>query len=536
MPHPAVVFQPNARAGLQRGINQLTAAIRSTIGPYGRPTLVERSSRNFTPSLLDDGGTIARRINELPQRDADTGAMLLRNLLWRVVEDVGDGTATAALLFQEIFNSGTRYLAAGGDPMRLRRALERGLEIVLAELRAQATPISGREPLVQLAEAACHDLQLAEQLGEVFDIIGEHGVLEIRPGRGRTLGREYIEGAYWPAPLLSPTVLHDLSTNVLRFEHAGLLITDCEIEEPSTLLPVLERAQAMDLCGLIIIAQRISERALGLLLANREVLPTAVVRVPGTRPDEQMSALADLALLTGGRPLLQIAGQCVRHVRREDIGQARRAWVDQHHVGVASGAGTAHARRAQIAQLSGALAAATKPEQRAELQQRVGRLMGGAATLWIGGATETEIKTRSEQAERGAHVLRSALGSGVVPGGGSALLACLPILEHMRQNAADADTVAAFGMLAQALAAPFRAIAANAGYEPSEVLARARQAGKGGGLDVRSGQIVDMRQAGIVDSAGVVLAAARCAISSAALALTIDVVIHPGSPEIVTEP
>jgi len=530
-----VVFQPAAYRGLQRGINQMVEAIRPTLGPRPRIVAIDRIQKGKMPELLDDGGTIARRIIELPNRDEDTGAMLIRHLLWRLHEQVGDGTATAAVLFQSVYNQGVRYIVAGGNAMRLRHYLEKGARVILNELAGMTIHLQGQEPLAQIAESICYDPPLAQMLGEIFDIIGEYGRLEIRSGRGRELEREYVEGMYWERGLVSREMITDRTKFRTEMENAAILISDLDIEDPRQLLPVIAVAIEAELCALLIVAGKLSDSAIALLLTNKnpEQFQAIAVKTPGENVDEQAAALKDLAILTGGRPFLKATGDTLSRVKLQDLGRARRVWADSRNFGIVGGKGNPRLLRQHIAHLRAAFGRAEKPPVRRQLRQRIGKLMGGSATLWVGGATELEITARKELAERTAEALRGAVREGVLPGGGMSLLACRPALQQMLAQSTERDERAAYGMLIKAMEEPIRTIIANAGYDASEIMAEIKLTGPGHGFDVRSEQVVDMAQAGVFDVATVQKAAVHGAVAGAALALTIDVLIHHKRREVV---
>jgi chaperonin GroEL len=537
--NPQVVFQPQAYRGMQRGINQMVEAVRPTLGPLPRFVAIDRAADGRTPELLDSGATIARRILELPDRDADMGAMFLRHVLWQVHEKVGDGTATTAVLLQSIYNQGVRYLASGGNAMLLRRHLEEGMHVILNELTGMTAQVEGRRILAQVAESICYDRPLAKLLGEIFDIIGEHGQLDIRSGRGRELEREYVEGMYWDGGLLSREMITDHAKLRTEMHNAAILISDLAMEDPHQLVPILEMAHGAGIRALLIIATQLSSSVTALLLsASREPEKFQVVaaRTPGMTSTDQAMAMEDLAILTGGRPLVKIAGHTLNGVRLEDLGQARRVWGDHTYSGIVGGSGNPRALRAHVASLRSAFGRATDKDLRQKLQKRIGKLMGGSATLWVGGTTEAEIKVRRELAERTADALRGVVREGMLPGGGVSLLACHQPLQQRLEHSVDANERAAYQILIKAMEAPIRAILTNAGYDASEVMARIRLAGNGHGFDVRSGHIVDMAQAGIWDAAAVLKAAVHSAVSGAALALTTDVLVHHKKPQQVMEP
>jgi chaperonin GroEL len=306
------VFQPTTYRRVQKGIDQMVNAIRPTLGPLPRIVALERVHGNSRmPELLDDGGMIARRILQLPNHDEDMGAMFIRHLLWRMHEEVGDGTATAAVLFQSIYDQGVRYIVAGGNAMRLRHYLENGMRVILDELSGMAVHLEGKKRLAQIAESICYDPPLAKMMGEVFDIIGEYGRLEIRAGRSREIEREYVEGMYWGSGLTSRQMITDHTKLRTEMENVAILISDLRIEDQRQLLSTIEKLVRAEIRSLLVIASRFSESVTAALLAaSRDPAKFQViaVRTPGAS-DDQIAAMEDLAILTGGHPLAKAAGQ-----------------------------------------------------------------------------------------------------------------------------------------------------------------------------------------------------------------------------------
>jgi len=506
----------------------MVEAIRPTLGPRPRIVAIDRVLDDKMPELLDNGGTIARRIIQLPDGDEDIGAMLVRDLLCRLKEQVGDGTATAAVLFQSVYNEGVRYLASGGNAMRLHFYLEKGVRVILDHLTGMTVHLTGKEKLAQIAETICYDPPLARLLGEVFDIIGEYGRLEIRPGRSRGLEREYVEGMYWERGLVSREMITDHNRLRTEFENAAILISDLEIKAPRQLFPVLELAIKADIRSLLVVASKLSDGAIAFLLANKnpERFQAVAVKTPGYGKDEQAWALEDLAVLTGGCAFIKVAGDTFSRIKLQDFGYARRVWADRRNFGIVGGKGNPRALRQHIATLRTAFEQSDEPAAREKLRKRIGKLLGGSATLWVGGATELEITARQELAERTAKAMRGAIIEGVLAGGGMSLLACRPALQRMLDQSTDPDERAAYRILIKAMAEPIRTIIANAGYDASEVMTEIKLAGSGHGFDVTSGQVVDMAQAGIYDATTVQKSAVYAAIAGAAQALTIDVLVH----------
>jgi chaperonin GroEL len=530
---PRVVFQPTVSRGMQGGINQMIDLIRPTLGPHPRTVALERAtSRARTPEVLDDGGTIARRILALPDREEDVGAMYIRHVLWKLHEKVGDGTATAAVVFREIYNEGLRCIAAGSNAMRLRHFLYEGMDVVIGELTGMATQLEGKEALAQLAETLCHDPELARLLGEIFDIIGAYGRVEIRKGQTRELKREYVEGMYWEEGALSRRMYIDQEALTARLENPAVLITDLDIEDPRDLMPVLALAIEANLGSLLIVARKIGDSGLSLLASPRaqERLKMLAVKTPSPPGDAQAAVMQDLVMLAGGRFFTKATGDSIRRVKLEDLGRVRSAWATRFRWGIAGGQGDPRRLREHLANLRSAFERDTDSKTRKALQERIGKLMGGSALLYIGALTEMDLEARKELAQRTADAMRAAMRDGVVPGGGVALLSCCPALRERLEQSTELEERAAYRILLRGMEAPIRTIVGNAGFDPSVVMSEVGQAGPGHGFDVVNGQVVRMAEAGIYDAAAVHKSAVHSAVGGAALALTTDVVVHRARP------
>ncbi len=534
---PGVVFHPTAARALRAGAGQIVAAVRPTLGPTPRLVAVARPNGD-SPELLDSGAVIARRIVALTDRDADVGAMLARAVIWKTQEAAGDGTATAAVLFQALLDGGLRLVAAGFAPDVIRRCLERAGEATIAAMEAQGSPISGREQLTCVATTVCPDQPVARLLGEIFDVIGADGQLDVRSGTRRDCEREYVEGMHWPGGVHSALFIADAPERRTVVEECGILISDLDLTEPSDVLVIVERARAAQLKSLVILAQRLSDRAIGALLAIQHAagFRAIAVKSPGTGETERVVAMRDLALLTGGQPLARAAGDRAASVTAEVFGRARIAWADRDHFGIVGGQGDPRALRRHVAALRAAFRAEPDHERREVLRERLGKLLGGSATLWIGGATEAEIATRKSAAERAAHVLRGAVAAGVVPGGGTAFLACRDVLRCRRSASNDECERAALRVAIRALEEPTRTLIANAGRDAEPAIARLEAAGSGHVFDALTARVMPATEAGLLDPVAVATAAMRAAFGGAAQALTIDVLVHHRTPEIATRP
>ena len=481
---------------------------------------------------MDSGGEIVRRILQLADRTEDVGAMFLRECLWRLHLEVGDGASTAAVLFQSVFNEGVRYIAAGGNAMQLRKHLNKGMKVIIQTLTDMTVEVEEAEQLTGLARTICHDESLAEMLGAILADSGEFGRLEIREGNTGELRREQVEGMYWERGLMSRQMATD--QRLLRSElvDAAVLISDLEINDVRQLMPPLALIINAGIRNLFIVAQRISDNVIGFLLANNhpDRFQAIAVTTPGYGLD-QIGELQDLAVVTGGRPFIKVAGDTFEFARLQDLGRAGRMWADIHNFGVIDGGADPSAVASQLLTLFDSFEKAEDPVLREKLRKRIARLQGGSTTLWVGGGHADAIKARTELAERTTGLLREALMYGVLPGGGAALLGCRPALQRLLTGSTEADERAAYQILLRAIEQPMSTLTSNAGYDPHSILARVEQAGPGYGLDATTGQVVAMAEAGIFDVATVLKSAVFGAISSAALALTVDVLVQHRTPE-----
>jgi chaperonin GroEL len=530
---PGVVFQPKTSNGLQRGINTILNAVRPTLGPFPRYVAIESlMNRTYLPERLDSGGTIARRIIQLENRDSDVGAMYIRNVLYSLQEKVGDGTATAGVLFQSIFNHGLHYIVSGGSAMRLRYFMDRLLPALCAELDKMSIQLEGKEQLSGLANTITNDADMSRFLGEIFDIIGAFGRLEIRTGRSREIEREYVEGIYWDTGLVSREMITDKLSQRTSLEETFVLVCDMQIDEPVDLIPLLELCVEREIKQLLLVCSGMSDKALGLLLLkpNLEKVQITVVKAPGMSQPVKEGALQDMAILTGGRYITLSASETLNSVRYEDLGKARRAWAQMDNFGFVGGKGDPRKIRQHIASLRQGYNHLKEADDRKRAMERIGKLLGGSATLWIGDLTPTAVEQRRALAERAMEAMRGAMREGVVAGGGAALFALRPILQKALRDVTDPDEQAAYRILASALEQPMRVLISNAGKDLDEIMPLIKQAAPGIGYDVVQDRVVDMLQSGIFDATAVVKAGLIAAVSGATLALTTDVIVHRKNP------
>ena len=584
-PQERLVFQPDASLSLQRGINLVVDAIRPTLGPVTRTVAVSQAMDKKTPELLDKGGLIARRISGLPDPDADMGAMLLRQMLWGLYEDCGDGTATAAVIFQSVYNEGLKYIAAGGDAMRLRQCLEQYLDLVLASLEEMIAPVAGREQLAQLAECICHDRELAEKLGEIFDFIGEHGQLDVRRGHTRMIEHDYMKGMYWKRGAVSRAMLKGgKEPDRIVMNDCAILLSDLDIQDPADLLPVISMLMRAGAKALLLVGDKLSETVINFILNNKQPdkFRIVAVKTPGATDEERRAHLSDMAVITGAIPLFKAAGDTLatalerprphsKSLREGSVatpphkmggtstlqqpasdppslilgqgdrgrgetrrpsyfGRAKQVWVERTMFGLVSDREDQEELTEHLADLLELLEYATEKDAEAFLRERIGKILGGVAILRIGDALPARMDSRIAIAKETAKSLRSALRDGILPGGGVAPLACRDALATTPDPSDDSAARAARRILLRALEEPIRAICFNGGFDAAK-LAELADMPRGHGIDARSGDIVDVKKAGIIDAASMLEAALRGAVRGAALALTIDVLLHHARPE-----
>ncbi|MCY3978186.1 MAG: hypothetical protein OXG23_08805, partial [Chloroflexi bacterium] len=518
-----VLSQQDSREALKTGIDTLAGAVIPTLGPLTGPVALDDSTRAGSPELLDDGGTIARRILQLEDRDADVGAMLLRETLWRQREQYGDGAATAAALYQTVYAEGHRFISAGGNAMLLRQALEAGLKSMLDELRAQVRQIETPAEMERLALSVCGEPNIAAALADIFDVLGAHGAVEVQAG-GRDLGHEFFFGSYWESKVPSNIVFDGFIGERIELKNTAWLISDFELDDLSALVKLVTDVVQAGYASLVILAKSFSEQIIAAQGANSRMEDfTLIYLEPTGLVDEQEAALEDLALITGGRVLRTIAGQSVDAVARDMLGESELAWADRNRFGIiAGGAGDEVAIEDEIAALEAYYARSDDERRKQVLRTRIGRLRGGSAVVYAFGSSESEMRYHRELITRAIATLRSALLEGILPGGGGALLRCAKKLRQCYQESVDLHEKAAWQILMKAAQAPGRMLLSNAGHEaPGVVIDEIQKGANGAGYDLRAGRIVNMHEDGVVDSAAALLAAARNGIGGAALALTV---------------
>lgn len=536
MPKPGVLFPPEALHGLKEGFDQIANLLALTLGPAGGAIATDFKA-NREVERFADAATAARRILEVPGRAQNVGAMLVRNLVWRVHQDVGDGTATAAVLAQALLEEGLRVAMAGANPMIMREGIAQGLKAALQALEEMAVPVTDEEELTGLALAVTGEPRLSLVLGEMFDVLGPEAYIMIEEYVAPYVDREYFEGSHWKAELASPYLVTHPPTrrcivqNPLVVVYDGLLT---EWEEVEPLLRLLD--SAADERDLLIAAKRVTGQALAAFVVNHQAgrLRVAAVQFSSQIDRKRRDLMHDLAVQTGATVLGPDMGRSLRTIAWEDMGRAARAEADKERLVVVAGQGDRAAIQEHLERLRRTLEQTEDEGEQVALRERIARLSGGVAVLKIGEATKAGQAELRQKAEKAVKALALAAREGTVPGGGVAFLNCA---DAVRSVEAQGDAAVGVRILARALEAPFRRIVQNARvHVPAVVLNEARRQGRDFGYDAVRGEVVDMRAAGILDAAGVCRRVLEIGTSAAMMALTIAAIVCHRRPEKSMEP
>jgi chaperonin GroEL len=535
MPTPHVIFGDEARARLKEGIDLLAQVVSLTLGPRAGIVAATRDSKVRGPETLTSSAVIARRIVEIPGRSANVGTMMLRHALWQVHEQLGDGGATTAALVHALLAAGQRQLAAGANPMLLRRGMERGLETALEALARQARPLEGERHLGGLAHAATGDPDLSAALGEIFGRLGPEGVVTIEEYSATYVATKFLEGVSWQGGFVSPHFIADEANRRTRLAAPRVLVTDQTIDQPRQLIPLLERIVRAQAGPLLLLAGDVTGQARAMLLANRArgVIDVAAAKL-AIGGQERRQLLEDIAVFTNAYLFAQDRGDRLEEAELSELGAARIAQVEPEKITFVGPAGHPPLIEARRQTLRHQLAQATEEAERKKIVERLGKLAGGMAVLKLGAASDSERAVRKELAERFIRFVPIALEEGVVPGGGAAYLACQQALAPLI-SAGDEEATGAL-LVRDALEAPMTWLARNAGQPPAVVLAEVRRHGAGYGYDVVGEQVADMWQANILDAAKVTRVALETAVSIAAMVLTTEAIVLKRRPVVSTKP
>jgi len=516
-----IVFRRNAHARILAGMSTLTNAIRGTLGPKARTVVLEKPYG--PPAIINSGVVVAREI-ELEDRLENMGAQMMREVASKTSDVAGDGTTTATLLAHGIVTEGMKYVAAGMNPMDLKRGIDQAVEALVAELKRLAKPCATRTEIAQVAGiSANNDRAIGEIVANAMEKVGKEGVITVEDGKGLASELEVLEGMQFDRGYLSPYFINSAEKQRVVLEDAYLLVCDRKIAAIRDLLPLLEQvAQAAR--PLLVIAEEVEGEALATLVVNalRGVIKTCAVKAPGFG-DRRKSMLEDIAVLAGGRVISEEAGLTLERVVLEDLGRAKRVEIDKDNTTVIGGAGDPEKIKARIADIRRSIEDTTSDYDREKLQERAAKLAGGVAVVKVGAATETEMKERKARVEDALHATHAAVEEGVLPGGGVALLRARARMQGLR--GANPDQDAGIRIVMRAVEEPLRQIVTNSGEEPSVVLDRVVGGKDNFGFNALTGEYGDMVQFGVLDPCKVTRSALQNAASIAGLVLTTDCMI-----------
>ncbi|MBR8071448.1 chaperonin GroEL [Burkholderia cenocepacia] len=522
-----VKFRDGARQQIVKGVNVLADAVKVTLGPKGRNVVIERGFG--APVITKDGVSVAKEI-ELKDRFENMGAQIVKQVASKTADVAGDGTTTATVLAQAIVQEGMKHVAAGMNPMDLKRGIDKAVGAVLDELRKLSRPISTHKEIAQVgAISANSDEAIGKIIADAMEKVGKDGVITVEDGKSLENELDVVEGMQFDRGYVSPYFINDPAKQAAYLDDALILLHDKKISSVRDLLPILEAASKAGK-PLLIVAEDVEAEALATLVVNsmRGILKVAAVKAPGFG-DRRKAMLEDLAILTGATVISEETGKQLDKATLEDLGSAKRVEVRKDDTIIIDGAGDAARIEARVKSIRVQIDEATSDYDREKLQERVAKLAGGVAVIKVGAVTEVEMKEKKDRVDDALHATRAAVEEGIVPGGGVALLRARAALSDIR--GANADQDAGIRIVLRALEAPLRVIAANAGDEPSVVISKVLE-GKGNfGYNAATGEYGDLVDAGVVDPTKVTRTALQNAASIASLVLTTDATVAQAPKE-----
>lgn len=513
-----VRFNEEARRGLERGVNKVADAVKVTLGPKGRNVVIEK--KFGSPTITKDGVTVAKEI-ELSDPAEDVGAKLVKEVASKTNDVAGDGTTTATVLAQAIVREGLRVVAAGASPLGVKKGIDKAVEAVVAEIRSIATPVEDKESIASVGAIAGNDREIGDLIAEAMDKVGKDGVITIEESRSTGTTVEIVEGMQFDKGYLSPYFVTDAERMEAVLENALILLHEKKISNVQDLVPVLEKA-ARSGQPLLIIAEDIEGEALATLVVNklRGILNIAAVKAPGFG-DRRKAMLEDIAVLTNGQFISEDLGIKLESIEVGQLGRADKIIITKDDTTIVKGAGSKEAVAGRVQQIRRQIENTDSEYDREKLEERLAKLAGGVAKLSVGAATETELKEKKHRFEDALSATRAAVEEGIVAGGGSTLVHAASVLDNLQGSTEDEQI--GIRIVRKALEEPLRQIAYNAGMEPSVVVNRVREGGKGYGLNALTEEYVELIPAGVVDPVKVTRSALQNAASIASLILTTEV-------------
>jgi chaperonin GroEL len=518
-----MIFESDARAEIASGLTQLARAVKATLGPRGRNVVLQKSFGN--PRITKDGVTVSKEI-ELPQPFENMGAKLVNTVASKTGDIAGDGTTTAIVLAEAIYTEGLKHVRLGVNPVLVQRGVTKAAEVAAEAIKAQAKKVKGREDYKRVATISANgDEKIGDLMADAMEKVGKEGVITVDEGKGTESSLEYTEGMQFDKGYLSPYFMTNPTTLDAVMENALILLYEKKINNLAELLPLLNKVVAAGR-PLLIIAEDVESEALAALVVNklRGVLQVCAVKAPGFG-DRRKAMMADLAVVTGGKFISEDLGLRLENVETDDMGSAKRITVDRERTLIVEGAGKRKEIEGRTEQIRSQIEKTTSDYDKEKLQERLAKLTGGVAVIRAGAATETEMKERKDLIDDALHATRAAAEEGIVPGGGVAFLRAIEAVEGARSKAKGDERIG-FDILAEALQAPARQIADNAGEDGEVIVADILENKNASyGYNAAAGEYGDMFKLGIIDPAKVSRTALQNAASVAGLALTTDVLL-----------
>ena len=515
-----VLFDAKARERLALGVDKLANAVKVTLGPKGRNVLIEKAYG--APVITKDGVTVAKEI-ELEDKFENMGAQLVREVAAKTNDAAGDGTTTATVLAQAIYREGVKLVAAGRNPMPIKRGIDKAVAAITAELSNIAKPTRDQREIAQVGTISANsDATIGNIIAEAMGRVGKEGVITVEEAKGLETTLDTVEGMQFDRGYLSPYFVTDPEKLVCELDNPFILVQEKKISSMKEMLPVLEQVAKMNR-PLVIIAEDVDGEALATLVVNklRGTLQVAAVKAPGFG-DRRKAMLQDIAILTGGTVASEEMGVKLENFTLANLGTAKRVRIDKDNTVIVDGGGQAADIKARVAQIRVQIGEATSDYDREKLQERLAKLVGGVAVIKVGAATETEMKEKKDRVEDALNATRAAVAEGIVPGGGTAYIRCLSALDAIE---ASEEEMAGVNIIRRAVEEPLRQIAANAGFEGSVIVEKVREGKDGYGFNAATGEFEDLLAAGIIDPKQVSRFALQHASSVASLLLTTECAI-----------
>jgi chaperonin GroEL len=517
-----IEFQEQARQKILKGVQTLARAVKVTLGPRGRNVIIEKSFGS--PRITKDGVTVAKEI-ELAEKEENMGAQMVKEVASKTNDKAGDGTTTATVLAEAIYTEGLRNIAAGANPMDLKRGIDCAVAAVIEDLHKQSRKVQNKKEIAQVATiSANNDSEIGEIIADAMEQVGKDGTVTVEEAKGLKTTCEVVKGMNFDRGYLSAYFMTKPETQEAIFENAFILICEKKISTAKDMIPILQ-AVAETGRALLIIAEDVDSEALTTLVVNRlrGGLKVCAVKAPGFG-DRRKAMLEDIATITGGEMICEELGMTLEKATLKQLGQAKKIVVTKDETTIVEGMGQNVAIEGRAAQIRAAMAESTSDYDKEKLQERLAKMVGGVAVIYTGAATETEMQEKKDRIEDAVHATKAAQQEGIVPGGGVALLRAMGAAEAAA-NAQEGDVRTGAKIIVKCLSAPLRQIAENAGFEGSIIFEGVRTRKGSEGFDARKGEYVDMLAAGIVDPALVVRTALENAASISGMLLTTEAII-----------